>query len=215
MADPVKAEPLAALREAQHTMLHRAIRFNLVALALTMGAMTGFILWFATLVLLLRGGSAVGLHLNLLGVFLPGYAVTWPGAWIGLLWGFVAGAASGALLYWTYSRPLRHGFANQVIEGTSNDDLRAPVMRLSGHALGASLGALGALQLILATNWLVVRGTASQSPTAALLGQYLPGYTVTPLGSIVGALQVFVWAYVASLVVAALYNGIARLRAHA
>jgi hypothetical protein len=31
----------------------------------------------------------------------------------------------------------------------------------------------------------------------------------------VGALQVFVWAYVASLLVAALYNGIARLRAQA
>jgi hypothetical protein len=201
--------------EARQTVLERVIRFNLVAVGAAIGAMCGIFVWLATVVLLVRGGSDVGLHLNVLGVFFPGYSVSWPGAWIGMVYGFIFGAASGALLYWTYARGLRKGPSKQIIEPASSDGLRPPVLILSGRALGASVGALGALQLLLATNWLVVRGTAATSQNAQLLGQYLPGYTVSPVGSLIGAVQIFAIAFIASLVVADVYNRIVRLRLRA
>lgn len=200
---------------AQDAVLDRVIRFNLLAVGVAIGAMSGVILWVATVVLLLRGGENVGLHLNLLAVFFPGYSVTWAGSWIGLVWGFIAGAVSGALVYWTYAQGLRKGLADRIIEPAARDGLRPPVMLLSGRALGLGLGTLCALQLFLATNWLVVRGTADRSQNAMLLGQYLPGYSVSLPGSVIGALQVFAIAFVASLLVAGIYNLIVRLRLHA
>ena len=70
-----------------------------------------------------------------------------------------------------------------------------------------------ALQLLLTTNWLVARGTASESTNAALLSQYLPGYTVSFPGSIVGAVELFAVAFVGSHVLAGIYNTVARRRA--
>lgn len=194
-------------------LLERAIRFNLIVVAITMGLMAGAMLWLATAILLLRGGDNVGVHLGLLGVFLPGYSVSWPGAWVGLFWGFIAGAASGAVLYRTYAKGLRNGLANHVVERDRQAGIAPPVMLMSGRALGVGLGSLGALQIFLATNWLVLRGTADYSANAALLGQYLPGYSVSFTGSLIGGVQVFVIAFLASLFVAAVYNLIARRRA--
>ena len=196
-------------------LLRRVIRFNLLAIAITMGLLTGVVLWLATAVLLLKGGEDVGLHLGLLGVFLPGYEVTWRGAWVGLFWGFVAGAASGAVLYWTYAKGLREGAATDLVERPAAEGLRPPVLLMAGPALGIGLGALGAMQLLLSTNWLVIRGTAADSKNAALLGEYLPGYSVSTLGSLIGAAQVFALAFLASLFVATVYNAIARRRTRA
>ena len=204
-----------AANDEPDRLLDRVIRFNLIAIAVTMGLMAGAILWLATVILLFKGGENVGLHLGLLGVFLPGYAVTWPGAWLGLFWGFVAGAASGALLYWTYAKDLRAGITTRLVERPASEGLRSPVLLIVGSSLGAGLGVLGALQLVLTTNWLVVRGTAATSENAALLGNYLPGYTVSFIGSLIGAAEVFVMAFAASMFVALIYNAIARRRARA
>lgn len=196
-------------------LLRRVVRFNLLAIAITIGLMTGAILWLATAVLLLKGGENIGMHLGLLSVFLPGYEVTWSGAWVGLIWGFVAGAASGAVLYWTYAKGLREGAMTYVVSRPALEGLRPPVLLMDGPALGIGLGTLGALQLLLATNWLVVRGTASYSRNAALLGEYLPGYSVSALGSLIGVAQVFALAFIASMFIALVYNAIARGRAEA
>jgi hypothetical protein len=202
-----------SVEDERSALLSRVIRFNLIAVAVSLGLMCGVLLWLATAILLWRGGFNVGMHLGLLAVFLPGYSVSWPGAWIGLLWGFAAGALSGLVLYGTYARRLNAGAAGQLVERPSDEGLRPPVMLLSGPALGVGLGALGALQLIGSTNWLVLRGTAANSTNAALLGQYLPGYTVSFTGSLIGAVQVFLLAVVASMVLAWIYNFIARRRA--
>lgn len=199
--------------DRRHVVFERMVRFNLLALSLTMGTMGGILLWLATAILLWRGGSNVGAHLGLLAVFLPGYSVSWAGALVGLFWGFVGGAAVGAMLYLIYARRLRLGVADQTVERPGGEGLRPPVMLLSGTALGAAIGGLGALQLIATTNWLVLRGTAPYSQNAALLGQYLPGYTVTFVGSLIGAVQVFGLGFVASVLVAFAYNRIARWRA--
>ena len=203
----------SGLIDQRGAVLARVIRFNLIAVAASLGTICALLLWLATAILLWRGGANIGPHLGLLGVFLPGYTVTWSGSWIGLFWGFVIGALAGLVLYGAYARHLRRGAMDRLLERPRAEGLRPPVMLLSGTALGVGLGALGALQLILTTNWLVLRGTAAGSKNAALLGQYLYGYTVSFTGSLIGAIQVFVLALVASLLVTTIYNSIARWRA--
>lgn len=200
------------LEEAELRVLKAAIRINTIVTAVAFGLLGGAILWFSTTLLLLRGGENVGAHLSLLAVFFPGYDVTWTGAWIGLAWGIAVGALSGTILYWSYARTLRDRIASQLLESPASGAFAPPTFLISGNALGVGLGALMALQLLLTTNWLVVRGTAPYSHNAALLGHYLPGYTVSFWGSIVGALELFAVAFAVSHVLAGIYNFVARLR---
>jgi protoporphyrinogen oxidase len=58
--------------------------------------------------------------------------------------------------------------------------------RIDGVALGAASGAVGGLLLFLATMILVLKGGPVVGPNLRLLGQFLPGYSVTPAGSILG-----------------------------
>jgi hypothetical protein len=193
-------------------LFNRTARLNSAVIAGALGLLAGGALWLATLVLLVRGGDQPGRHLSLLGVFFPGYTVTWSGAWIGLFWGFVFGAISGVILYWSYARGARDALAGLVLKPSNRDLLPRPTMLLSGNALGIGLGALFAAQLLASTNWLVLRGTAAYSENAALLAQYLPGYTVSFGGSIVGAVELMVAAFVGAHVLAAVYNFVARKR---
>ena len=203
----------AELNKAESTLLKAAIRMNMIVMGIAFGLLGGSILWLGTVLLVLRGGINVGPHLSLLSVFLPGYSVSWSGAWIGLAWGFVFGALSGAILYWSYSSTLRERIGNRLLNAPGvTTELTPPNLLMSGNALGVALGTLLALQLLLSTNWLVLRGTAANSPHAALLGQYLPGYTVSFSGSLIGAIEIFAVAFVLSHVLAAIYNFIARER---
>ena len=200
------------MNNAEHTLLGSLVRLNMAIMAGIAGLFGGAALWLATVILLLRGGEQVGKHLSLLSVFLPGYEVTWTGAWIGLFWGALGGAISGALLYWSYARSLREKLAQHLVDASQPAVFDAPVFLISGVALGGALGLLGALQLFLTTNWLVLRGTAHLSTNAALLSNYLPGYTVSFTGSLIGGIQLFVVIFVATLVFCGAYNLIARSR---
>ena len=203
----------ALLNRAELRLLNAAIRMNMIVMAIAFGLLGGCILWLSTVILLVRGGHAVGPHLSLLSVFLPGYSVTWSGAWIGLAWGVVLGAPSGAILYCSYASTLRERLTARLLDGRdAASDLTPPTVLISGNALGVALGVLLALQLFLTTNWLVVQGTAASSPNAALLGQYLPGYTVSLVGSLVGAGELFAVAFVLSHLFAVIYNFVARMR---
>ena len=78
-------------------------RLDAVALGLAVGCVAGVGLALVTVVLLVQGGSQVGLHLMRLGYFLPGYAVSWPGVGIGLIDGAVAGFGLGLLIAWLWN----------------------------------------------------------------------------------------------------------------
>lgn len=85
-----------------------------VALGVALGVVSGLGVFLASAVLLVKGGSVVGPTLSLLGTYLFGYEVTWPGAFIGLfeagLIGFGAGALGAGLRNWalkTYARFVR------------------------------------------------------------------------------------------------------------
>ena len=79
----------------ERVMLSRAFaRLDPLALSLAVGVTAGLALAVATAVLLLKGGEQVGLHLSRVGMFLPGYDVSWPGVVVG----FFEGGALGCLL---------------------------------------------------------------------------------------------------------------------
>lgn len=61
-------------------------------------------LFVATNVLVVRGGSDVGANLRLLGVYFPGYRVTFAGSLIGFVYAFVLGYAVGRTVVTLYYR---------------------------------------------------------------------------------------------------------------
>jgi hypothetical protein len=72
-----------------------------VALAVALGSIWALILFTATTILLLKGapeGGQVGTHLGLIGIYLPGYNVTWAGGLLGAAYLWVIGAIAGFVL---------------------------------------------------------------------------------------------------------------------
>lgn len=200
------------LSNSERTLLTSLVRLNMSIMGAMAGIFAGLLLWLATAILLLRGGPNVGQNLSLLGVFLPGYEVSWAGAWIGLFWGLILGGLSGAILYGSYAATLSRGLSQPVLDTRSASLYRPPVFLVSGTSLGLALGGLAALQLLLTTNWLVWRGTAHLSSNAALLTNYLPGYSVSVTGSLVGAAQLFGFVFIAAMLFSAAYNTVAKAR---
>jgi len=73
-------------------------RMDPVALAVAIGSIWALILFTATIILVLKGspeGVQVGRHLDLVGVYLPGYSVTWAGGLLGAAYMWVIGAIAG------------------------------------------------------------------------------------------------------------------------
>jgi hypothetical protein len=76
-------------------------RFDVVALAVSVGCIGALGLWGATVILIVKGappGIDVGPHLALLAHFLPGYDVSLSGSFVGLFYGFLIGVGLGGLI---------------------------------------------------------------------------------------------------------------------
>lgn len=92
----------------ERALIRRAVaRLRAGILAVVFAMMTGAGLFVATAWLLVKGGENVGATLGLLGNYLPGYGVTWPGAIVGLLYGAAIGGAAGWSLARIYNRLAR------------------------------------------------------------------------------------------------------------
>jgi hypothetical protein len=195
-------------------LLNAAIRFNALMLGLTAGTLAALIIYFATHASLVKWGSDSGSYLSLLAIFFPGYTVTSSGAWVGAFWAFVYAATCSSLSYRLYGRVLGTRIADILLSTvpTENPVLRPSVLRLHGFSLGLAIGAIAALGLFCSTAWLVIRGTADESVHAALFSNYIPGYSVSILGGLWGAIELFVMVFIACLMLAAIYNKIVELR---
>lgn len=195
-------------------LLYAAIRFNSLMLGITGGVLSAGIMYFATIASLAKWGDQSGNYLGLLAVFFPGYSVSPGGAWIGAFWGFVYAAVFFSLSYRLYGRVLGARIADLLLASQPSDNpvLKPSILRLHGASLGTAIGAMAALGLFCSTSWLVIRGTAHESVHAALLSNYIPGYSVSILGGLIGALQMFVVVFVAALVLAAVYNKVVEMR---
>lgn len=73
-------------------------------LGLALGVFWGVALALWTLVVILTGTSYSQEVLGLIGSIYPGYAVSWVGVGLGLVYGFVDGLIGGALIAWLYNK---------------------------------------------------------------------------------------------------------------
>ena len=85
--------------------LRTPARLNARAWGVAMGLLCGLGLFLATNILLLKGGPVIGPRLALLGVYLPGYKVTFGGSLIGL--GYGPSPPAGSEILKRYA-PARH-----------------------------------------------------------------------------------------------------------
>lgn len=193
-------------------LLRAVTKINTLLLAIVFGFVGGVGLFSITYISLLRGLPQPGHYLNLLGVFLPGYDVSHTGAWIGMFWGAVIGALLAAMFYRIYARTIPKLVQEYLRDGTDSDDLLSVSLRFDGNYLGLALGSIVSVGLIVTTNWLVLRGTADESVHAQLLVNYLPGYSVSTVGSLIGALELFVITYLLSRLFSWVYNSVVSLR---
>jgi hypothetical protein len=90
--------------------------------------------------------------------------------------------------------------------------IRKAVLHLNGHILGFIFGVVGALGLFVATNWLVLKGGEVVGPHLGLLGQFFIGYSVTFIGSFIGAAYAFVLGYLSGLFIGWIYNSVVLLK---
>lgn len=190
-------------------LLHSVVRLNTLLMATVSGVIGGLSLFLITYLSLFRGLPEPGHYLNLLGIFLPGYKVSLSGAWIGLFWGAVIGAFLGGMFYRVYARSIESQVRRCIERNRVGGDLMQTTLRMSGKHLGLALGGVVSIGLVITTNWLVIRGTADESMNAMLLSNYLPGYTVSFWGSIVGGVQLFFITYIICLIFSWLYNVVA------
>ena len=73
-------------------------RLDVVALGVAVGTVCAIGLFLMTAFLLIKGappGVDIGTHLGLLGIYLPGYTVSWGGALLGAAYAWIIGALMG------------------------------------------------------------------------------------------------------------------------
>lgn len=195
-------------------LLNAAIRFNALMLGLTAGTLAAVIMYIATHASIVKWGNDSSNYLGLLAIFFPGYSVTSSGAWVGAFWAFVYFGTCSSLSYRLYGRVLGTRISEVLLSTvpTENPVLKPSVLRLHGLSLGLAIGAMAAVGMFSSTAWLVVRGTADESVHAALFSNYIPGYSVSILGGLWGAIELFALVFVGSIVLAAVYNKIVEIR---
>ena len=86
------------------------------------------------------------------------------------------------------------------------------VVHLNATVQGVSAGVIAGLVIFVATNWLVVKGGVVVGQHLSLLNQYLVGYSVTFLGSLVGLVYGFVLGFGGGYFTARIYNWIVNRR---
>ena len=80
------------------------LKLNGTILGIVLGMVLGLLIFAATIWLVIKGGTNVGAHLNLLSQFFIGYSVTFVGSLIGFVYGFVTGFVCGFLIAWIYNK---------------------------------------------------------------------------------------------------------------
>jgi hypothetical protein len=87
--------------------------------------------------------------------------------------------------------------------------VKAAFARLDVPASAIATGTLGGLVLFAATAWLLLRGAppgVQVGPHLGLLAHYLPGYSVTWLGSLIGIAYGFVIGSITGATISASWN---------
>ena len=191
-------------------LLSFAIKLNVKLLGFVFGLTLGFVVFAMTIISFQQGG---GEHLHLLNIFFIGYSISIQGAFIGFFWGFVYGGVFGGFLYFTYSRSIGSKIS-EVLKNNEQRDvfLNPQILKIESHFLSFAMASAIALVFVISTGFLVLRGTADESIHAAQLAFFLPGYTVSFVGSLIGGIELFFITYFSFLVFGYAYNLIADYR---
>lgn len=92
------------MTDLEQRLIHAHIaRLRGGIMGIVFGAVGAAGLFLATALLLVQGGVDVGLHLGRLRWYLPGFSVSWPGAFLGAGYGAVLGATLGWTVAWLYN----------------------------------------------------------------------------------------------------------------
>jgi hypothetical protein len=102
--------------------------------------------------------------------------------------------------------------SNSNREKALEDVVLTRLLRLNATINGVVFGLILGLILFIATIWLVIKGGPVVGPNLALLNQFFIGYSVTPLGSLVGFIYGFISGFVIGFLIAVIYNWVADLR---
>jgi|SRR5690349_20275508 len=194
MSEPTTTNSAEASLDAKVKAASVLVRINARAWGVALGAVLGLGLCFATLILVWKGGADVGQNLGRLSNVLPGYSVSWGGAFLGLMYGFFIGYALGRVL----------GPRRALAEGRA-DGAQIHV-RLSPRSWSFALSVLLALGLFLTTNVLALRGGENVGPLLRRLEVYFPGYSVTFIGSLIGCAYMLVLGWIVGQCLALVYN---------
>ena len=95
---------------------------------------------------------------------------------------------------------VRHEMRDRVALITLHDPQRRNAL---------SLALMTGMHVFVATNWLELKGGEPNGPHLALLGQFLPGYSVSFLGSLVGLAYGAALGAAAGWSIAWIYNRLA------
>jgi len=87
-----------------------------------------------------------------------------------------------------------------------DETLQNALLRLNARAWGIGMGLLLGVLLFVATNVLVIRGGQNVGQHLGLLSIYLPGYSVSFVGSLIGFVYAFVGGYALGRIVGSVYN---------
>lgn len=87
----------------EEVVLSRIMRLNATVHGLVFGLTLGFIIFIATIWLVIKGGPVVGPNLSLLGQFFIGYRVTFLGSFVGFLYGLITGFILGSFIATVYN----------------------------------------------------------------------------------------------------------------
>jgi hypothetical protein len=181
--------------------------FNAISFGLVFGGMVGLGIFTATLVLVIKGGPDVGRNLGLLREFVPGYSVSFLGAFIGFLWAQVLFCLLAIPAAWLYYRSvLRHIAVTRKAVG--DEALLNTVARIRIPGFAVACGLFCGSVILIATLWLILthRPGTKLGPHMALLAHYLPGYSVSIGGAVIGFVEGLVFGAIAFASVAWIYD---------
>lgn len=100
---------------------------------------------------------------------------------------------------------MEHSITNSELTPTQQYLIQA-FAKLHKTALGVAVGLLGGLIVFSATMFLYIKGGKFIGPNLSLLGQFFVGYSVTPLGGMVGFFYGFITGFVAGWLFAFVFN---------
>lgn len=100
----------------------------------------------------------------------------------------------------------RDNTASPEMDAQELQQVRKALLKMNEQGWGIAIGLLLGLSLLAATIILVVKGGDVVGPHLGLLSVYFPGYSVTPVGSLVGFVYAFVLGYGIGRTVSVIYN---------